>query len=367
MDYYSNSDGAFSMDLARSVFPNVNFDSSTAGPSGPSAQPVFTHQRQQPQSAQSQGIQQNSAVSPPPANMQSETKEWLLAQGLSSDSITMLVKNGFTSKPSIAAMQREDIPQLGISLLGQQRALERAIATANSASEPSQQTSEDPARALQHLLGTGLQAPKQGERVDLEPLAYLAPKTATKYLDIVDFVSPVTPEVQEEKVMGDGDQVLVLKSGPKKPRLESITQMQWTAANTRILLELLQRGDLKHDKILEYMAYTVKIAELADAYIWSSVLLYDRAYRQLQAKHNFPWGSDSPHLVTVHLRQKQAVQGKLGVKMEICKKFNRNECTYGDRCRYRHVCSAPGCQQGHARVDHGRKTHTESKNSVMRD
>ena len=33
----------------------------------------------------------------------------------------------------------------------------------------------------------------------------------------------------------------------------------------------------------------------------STVLLYDREYRSAQANYNFPWGSDVPHLVSVHL------------------------------------------------------------------
>ena len=93
----------------------------------------------------------------------------------------------------------------------------------------------------------------------------------------------------------------MLKTGPKKPRLERVNQMQWTAASCRILAKLLLEGKIGVDGVAHYLSYTVKISCLAQRYVWATVLLYDREYRRAQANYNFPWGSDVPHLVSVHL------------------------------------------------------------------
>ena len=127
---------------------------------------------------------------------------------------------------------------------------------------------------------------KGHNRVDLNPLAYILPRQKVKYLDITEFVQPMGQELTQEEV----------------------TPMQWSAANMRVLIELLRTGELKECSIYDYISYTVKVSELADTYVWVSVMRFDRAYRQLQAQNGFRWGSDSPHLDALHLRVRQPGQ-----------------------------------------------------------
>ena len=93
-------------------------------------------------------------------------------------------------------------------------------------------------------------------------------------------------------------------AGPKKPKLESVSPHQWYAVNCRIMYKLIINGDLIWKAISDYLGYTVKIAQLAERYVWTTVLHYDRQYRQLQSVFGFAWGSDCHHLTKVFLREK---------------------------------------------------------------
>ncbi len=230
---------------------------------------------------------------------------------------------------------------------------------------------------MQSIEGAG-QNISSGERVDLNPLVYLMPKTSRKALDIVDFVCSGVMESEETVVQGTMGSQVVLKSGPKRPKLESVSPMQWSGANMRILVELLTKGMLQQQSIMDYIAYTVKVSELAESYMWQSVLAYDRAYRQLQAQHGFRWASDSPHLATLHLKPRQgskgdsratrtgATQPSSASSTQICRLFNRNQCPFGAECRFRHICSAPSCNEKHPLALHG-KQKAEAKNLPGRD
>jgi hypothetical protein len=152
--------------------------------------------------------------------------------------------------------------------------------------------------------------------------------------------------------------------------------MQWSAANVRILLELLREGTLQTQQIFDYLAYTVHISELAGVYKWVSVLQYDNAYRQRQAQEGFRWGADVPHLDKIHLRVREkpvevrkqdkwptkqvpvsnyaARQGKPDGEQDYCRLYQRDACPYGDSCRYPHVCAAETCRGTHPLSQHGK-------------
>ena len=109
--------------------------------------------------------------------------------------------------------------------------------------------------------------------------------------------------------------------------------------------------------IRDYLAYTVKVMELAGKYEWVSVLKYDDEYRQLQATYNFPWSYDSPHLHELILvpRAKskspvvsQASSGSnaapafatySGDGRLICRSFNMSKGCHLPSCSFAHVCS----------------------------
>ena len=161
----------------------------------------------------------------------------------------------------------------------------------------------------------------------------------------------------------DGDVELSFKMGPKKPKLETVTMMDWTAANAKIMAKLLLEGKLATKNTAQYLSYTVKIAGLCRRYMWQSVMLYDREYRRSQAIYNFPWGSDIQHLVTTHLvpryatgKSSKADKGQYqygstqSPELGLCKLFNHSVCTYGDSCKYRHVCNV--CKGSHPQSKH---------------
>ena len=129
---------------------------------------------------------------------------------------------------------------------------------------------------------------------------FLAPKAVPqgeKILRIVDFIPSIVPQETEEVLSHMGHSRLVLSYGQQRPRLSSVSWQQWVIANTCIFHALLFSSKLPTTQdIRDYLAYTVKVMELAGKYEWVSVLKYDNEYRQLQATYNFPWSYDSPHL-----------------------------------------------------------------------
>ena len=125
-------------------------------------------------------------------------------------------------------------------------------------------------------------------------------KSAPSYYDIIDFVGG---GVEEEVIVGStGSHQVVLKSGPRKPKLENVSLAQWTVANLAILYKLQGEAKLTVESIMDYLSYTTKICQLVQRYSLVSVLLYDREYRKLQCHHNFRWGTDVPHLHSVYLQ-----------------------------------------------------------------
>lgn len=67
------------------------------------------------------------------------------------------------------------------------------------------------------------------------------------YYDIVDFVKRSARSKQDVVVSdaADGGQ-LIFKSGPTKPKLETLSVAQWSVANLAILGKLLEDGSLRH-------------------------------------------------------------------------------------------------------------------------
>lgn len=195
-------------------------------------------------------------------------------------------------------------------------------------------------------------------------------KSTSTFYDICDFV----PHAVEEDLLvgGQGDQQLVIKSGPKKPRLESLTLSQWSVANLAILYKLVNEGKLVGPSLMDYLSYTTKVYQLVQRYSLTSILLFDREYRKLQSNMNFRWGTDVQHLHTLFLQPRtgsssQANSGGIQKKggnsqfqakprpekrFDICRNFNSEKgCSY-EQCRYKHRCIVPGCTQNHPATAH---------------
>ena len=124
-----------------------------------------------------------------------------------------------------------------------------------------------------------------------------------KPLLIIDFVTNIVPQEEEETLGNQGSAKIVVTYGPKKPKLEFISIPQWVVANTRIFYTLLPESKLStQSAIQDYLAYTVEIMELIARYDWKSILMYDNEFRKLQAIYKFSWSFDSTHLHTVSLQ-----------------------------------------------------------------
>ena len=123
-----------------------------------------------------------------------------------------------------------------------------------------------------------------------------------KVLRIVDFISSLVPKETEQTLSDMGGSRLLISYGQQRPRLESVSLTQWVVANTRIFHSLLFSSKLPTSRdVRDYLAYTVKIMELAGRYEWTSVLKFDDEFRLLQATYSFPWSHDSNHLHQVTL------------------------------------------------------------------
>ena len=110
---------------------------------------------------------------------------------------------------------------------------------------------------------------------DLDTLVYLAMQKS-EYLDNVDFVPQSVVVQQQEHIIASSDSSqVIVKSGSCELKLEAVTMMQWTAANSCNLANLLHTGKLSLNNVGHYLAYTVKISEFTRR---SFRLKYDKEY-----------------------------------------------------------------------------------------
>jgi hypothetical protein len=197
--------------------------------------------------------------------------------GLTDPTIAILVDQGFVNKDALSVMELSDIGGLKVKQIAQKRLLERLLRrehapledTAASCPAPAEDaeiatmspkpgtSSMSASNLLDNLLKTAddSEAKTQGmglntmsaecDRGDLNPLVYLSDNSGANYLDIVDFVPRAIHREEENNVLSaNGEFELMLKMGPKKPRLEEVSMMDWTAANARIMAKLLLEGKL---------------------------------------------------------------------------------------------------------------------------
>ena len=318
-------------------------------------------------------------------------KDW--AKALPKDVARTLVEEGFDSFMALTNCSREDIETLPLKR-GHMVATTAHVRQLQASCGEGPLVESVPSRN-QAVLGVGL---NQGQstpldellastpglrsvgveggggaaplRADLEPTIYLRTNTSQgDVLKIIDFVSVCEPSEKEHK-LGEGVSILLPRS---KPRLDSITPAQWIAANSRIMAALVQRGQLSGQGVLDYLAYTTKVGEMATRYTWPSVLQYDDQYRSSQASFHFRWGSDCQHLALVALRERpqQQQHGNRAPgatsrhhshaapsEGEACLLWNRGNCSYR-RCKFVHCCSTCG-KPDHTALAHTRPSAPES-------
>lgn len=251
------------------------------------------------------------------------------------------------------------------------RGLDNRLLTGSDTNENNANSSIN--SAGQCLLQNSLDSNGPSSQSWRDPQIYLSAaavgKSVPSCYDITDFVAG---NVEEEIIVGgNGAHQVVLKTGPKKPKLENITLAQWCVANNAILYKLVGESKLNACNILDYLSYTTKICQLVQRYSLVSVLLYDREYRRLQSEHNFRWGTDIPHLQSVHLQPRIARQISTGKGSSvqsirptntqapltldgkiICKLFNTKSGCHFKECKYVHQCSVTNCHQQHPAMSH---------------
>ncbi|CAG2225451.1 unnamed protein product [Mytilus edulis] len=90
------------------------------------------------------------------------------------------------------------------------------------------------------------------------------------YLDIIDFVGNGiggTSMPEERLISNASGGQLVFKSGPLRPKLESLSLCQWSRANLSIMYKLLSTGELTQTQILDYLSYTMRFYQLVSSCI----------------------------------------------------------------------------------------------------
>ena len=117
------------------------------------------------------------------------------------------------------------------------------------------------------------------------------------------------------------------------------------------------------------------VSDLALLHEWRSVLNFYDEYRSAQAVESFSWGADMPYLreklvflpsASTQPKFKGKAQnsnkssGSLAqsgrnpsVPSGFCRSFNTTgACTYGQNCKFRHVCFAVNCGEPHLFCKH---------------
>ena len=107
-------------------------------------------------------------------------------------------------------------------------------------------------------------------------------------------------------------------------------------------------GQLKSQSdISDYLAYTVKIAELMETFTWPSVIQYDNEYRKRQFQYGFRWGSGSQHLHSRFLKQRGlAGSQNRGYQAGVKPKSTRNPSTKAVQIKFATVTTQQQAARG---------------------
>ena len=339
----------------------------------------------------------------------------LKEMSFSEDSISKLVKAGFTSKTLLAKLKASHVGKLKLENIAQEALLEDYIESRNRTSAAGTlhvheaiadtATTTGPATSMQHaraqfdMLSLAAQKMKQefpaatslqqqqpsassltapltsltgdaGVKLDNNLFRFL-PSQKVKYKKIVDYLEDKSEEEEQELPSSAGavDQATLLIRRGKKPKLENVTPLQYIAASLKICVDLMRENELDARGMLDYMSYVVSVCELGETFTFRSLLDYDDAYRRLQAQTSFKWGAESSQAkdkCLVRRMEKPAATkpGQQGASGRVqprysspthtpCYEFNaRGSCTRGASCRFTHSCSAPGCGESHPVTQH---------------
>lgn len=325
-----------------------------------------------------------------------KVQQWAEQNKISPEAVKVLTKEGWTSMEALELLETEDIAATKIPR-GQQKLLLKAVQALRpknvnpAGPEPATGTVDtgaagngDQGQQDPYVTAAATwlqQQQQQGQRQHFAPPEQKQPATAeqpvswqdpqvhlrnagrsseVKFLDITDFImdSGAAERVLSEN---DGTQVIV-RSGPSKPKLETVNKDQWSLANLAILNKLVSDGLLDKQGMLDYLSHSALVYKYFMRFDKNSVLCYDREYRKDQAKYQFRWGTHASHLESVHLipradtlRQRGATSGisdrGKGPRTKtgdiICKRYNTDQGCSLAHCKFKHVCSSRGCEAQH--------------------
>ena len=152
---------------------------------------------------------------------------------------------------------------------------------------------------------------------------------------------------------------------------------------------------LRHpDRASELIQYNHLINTAALTFSWENVYLYDRDFRRHMSRHpQRSWAVILQQAWTIRLKDRHksssfAASGassdsgshkKKSGRREICFRFNRGKCSYGDRCKFEHKCGicnryghgAHNCRRGYEHTrsgnDHGDRDHGGKRTKKDKD
>lgn len=171
---------------------------------------------------------------------------------------------------------------------------------------------------------------------------------------------------QEEKISLNSDVKIVIAKDFRKPKVSEYTPELWLAANSRILIYLLQNGYTKRT-ILEYSDYSAVIGDFLGMYDHDGVFLFDDHHRKRVAIEGRAWNDICSHDESSFLRIKKSLQkvesdpvpentpvekkskpkAKTNVRRKvvldeegksICWNYNSKKSCDAKPCKHSHVC-----------------------------
>ena len=278
-----------------------------------------------------------------------EFQEWVLKNKLSESTVKALQENGFDSTQSCellnSAMIQKHCPKA--LTLGQTLLLQKAVdslstppasveyvpaASAKDSLTPQDNTTTPPAADATSnasmptldaaLQNQGLDATSllsilsanqpsgqttchdNGKGLTFDPFDCTGTSASCKSYDFRDFITTMPTEGREGGSIKVGDVELNLLES--KPKLDSVTPLQYMEASLRILREMALKDGANLPQVLQYVGYLVKIANMGQRFQWKSVIKYDAEYRKAQAESGFPFGADSSFMMQLFLRDRPA-------------------------------------------------------------
>ncbi|XP_078368365.1 uncharacterized protein LOC144652227 [Oculina patagonica] len=254
---------------------------------------------------------------------------WCTTTQLKEATVEALKKEDIDSEAALKLLTEKDVEELGLSV-GQKRVLEAALKKLKleeqAKTEPGDVTDPVTTKSLakdsgleeilkkiegagsleDSLLALGTTDLFPGKtpaaqnsstlnstlpRLDNDPHVFLGQqqqkaigtKQGEKPLLIPDFINLGTYDSsEEEQEIGNNSSgaKIIFRATKAKPKLEQITLSMWVASNSRIMYELLKKGKLSAttSDIADYLAYTVKFAELLESHTLALALILPGTY-----------------------------------------------------------------------------------------